>query len=692
MNKLFLSFCAGVLAVFAASPASAGDIIISEIHYNPLMILSSNGDTTSGDNFEFIELKNTGTAEVDISGYKFIAGIEFIFPAGSKVAAGGYYILSRSKLYFKMRYGINANAEYVNTAFTAEATNKLSNKGEKIVLVNTAKDTIFNMTYDTKYPWPVLADGLGFSLVPTDESADLTQSKNWRNSTEINGSPGKADPVPTTAPIYINEILANSVAPAVDSIELYNPNATAVDISGWQLSDKLGVDIKNWQLSDKLSLLQAYTFPAGTIIQPKSYLVLAQGQITAQNVVTAGNPLNFGFGLSSSGEDIYLFSTKDGSFTGYTNGFSFVPTHANKSYSRLLNSENRLIYAETEQTFGKANTVMPVPNLLVFEEIMYAPAAGQYEYVKVKNISNQAIDLKYWSISGISTNKKDFVGTLAAGESFYAVENLISPADFRTKMELPATALVFSFYGSLKNEGEEIEIKQPTNAMDSTAAYYVVETVRYDNKTPWPIVEGIGSPIIRINTAVFGNEPTNWKAGEVLFPTANITGDASAALNGTVNLSAAASTDPKGKSLTYQWVLISPSKAETQLAADQNVSFSATETGTYIVKLIVSNGTLKSYPVSFSISVLTTGNEQLANNCVSVFPTVTNDEIHLVAATDGWSYILETITGSSISEEKLTGNSAVVSLKSSKLDTGWVMVILSDSQQVYVQKVFYTGK
>lgn len=666
MNKLFTSILASVLAIIAALPAAAGDIIISEIHYNPAM-----EGTLSGDYFEFIELKNTSSAEIDISGYAFVGGITFVIPAGSKVAAGGYYVASRSKTYFKLRYGTDANAEYL--------TSKLSNKGENIVLVNVAKDTVVDVTYDGSFPWSVLANGLGFSLVPTSETADLTQSKNWRNSSGINGSPGKADPVPNYTPIYINEILANSVAPAVDSIELYNPNAVAVDISGWKLSDKLTLPL-------------AYTFPAGTIIQPNSYLVLAQGQITAPDVITAGQELNFGFGLSSAGEDVALFSAKDGALTGFSDGFSFVPTHENKSYSRLLNTENLLIYAETEMTFGKANTVFPVPSLLVFEEILYAPAFGQYEYVKIKNISNEPVDLKYWSISGISTNKIDFAGTLAAGKSFYVVENTISPADFRTKMDLVASDLVFNFYGSLKNEGEEIAIKQPTNALDSTAGYYVVEAVRYDNKSPWPIVEAIGFPIVRKNTAIFGNEPTNWKAGEILYPTAIITGAASAQLNGSVAISAASSTDPHGQSLTYSWTLTSPSGRVTTLPSSQSLDFVPTELGTYIVKLIVSNGTFDSYPASAAISVVSTGKQIVADNSLIVYPTVTDDMLYIESVSEGWSYRIETIGGSPILSGKVTGKDIAVSLKSVKLDTGWILVILTDSQETYVNKVFYTGK
>lgn len=52
-------------------------------------------------------------------------------------------------------------------------------------------------------------------------------------------------PAPATAPVtapatvlYINEVLAHTDEPQVDSLELYNPNAAAVDLTGWCISDR----------------------------------------------------------------------------------------------------------------------------------------------------------------------------------------------------------------------------------------------------------------------------------------------------------------------------------------------------------------------------------------------------------------------------------------------------------------------
>lgn len=665
MNKLIKYMYAGMFAVLSAVPAFAGDIIISEIHYNPLP-----EGTLSGDYYEFLELKNTSEAAIDISGYKFVNGITYTIPAGSVIEGGGYYILSRSKIYFNSRYGMQANAEYITT--------KLSNSGESLVLVNTANDTIIKLSYGTKFPWPALANGLGFSLVPVNESADLSQTKNWRNSAEIGGSPGKADPVQTYKTVYISEILANSVVPAVDTIELFNPNTEDIDISGWKLSDKLTLPL-------------SYTFPAGTVIKGNSYLVLAQGQIGADGLVSAGNPLDFGFGLSSTGENIYIFSTTDGNLNGFSDGFSFGPSHEGQSFSRLVNSEGRLLYEETATSFGTAN-VNPIPKLLVFEEILYAPALGQYEYLKIKNISGQSVDITNWDISGISITKAQFTGQIAADESFYAVENAITPEDFRTAMGIAASVKILNFAGALKNEGEEIALKQPTNALDTLAPYYIVEAVRYDNKAPWPIEAANGKALIRKNLHTFGNEPTNWKTSALTLPIAVITGAKSAELNQIVSYSAANSNEPNGKTLSYKWTVTTASGTVVATGTEPDIQFTTTEQGVYAIRLTVSNGTEESFPMIYSLTVLQTGDNVLEASSPIVFPTLTDDLITIQTSGEEFNYSIQSISGSTILEGKVTEKLSSISLKSATLGSGWLLITLSDSKNTYVQKVFYTDK
>ena len=60
--------------------------------------------------------------------------------------------------------------------------------------------------------------------------------------------------------IVINEALTNATPPLLDKIELFNPTGSAVDVSGWWLSDDRFVP-------------QKYQIAAGTSIAAGGYLV-----------------------------------------------------------------------------------------------------------------------------------------------------------------------------------------------------------------------------------------------------------------------------------------------------------------------------------------------------------------------------------------------------------------------------------
>ena len=93
--------------------------------------------------------------------------------------------------------------------------------------------------------------------------------------------------------VTINEVCAKNTKQTIsgglyDWIELYNGSSSAVDISGWGLSDK---DTKPYR----------YTFPEGTSIAPGGRLVIACDKDAAAN-----DPSIAPFGLSDSGETIIL--------------------------------------------------------------------------------------------------------------------------------------------------------------------------------------------------------------------------------------------------------------------------------------------------------------------------------------------------------------------------------------------------
>ena len=85
--------------------------------------------------------------------------------------------------------------------------------------------------------------------------------------------------------IVMNEIYAMGTSAAPDWIELYNPNTTAVDISGYKIYDVGG------QGGTK----PKKEIPAGTTISAKGFFVI----VTDDGSASA-------FGLSSAGEDVWF--------------------------------------------------------------------------------------------------------------------------------------------------------------------------------------------------------------------------------------------------------------------------------------------------------------------------------------------------------------------------------------------------
>lgn len=96
--------------------------------------------------------------------------------------------------------------------------------------------------------------------------------------------------------LVINEIHANPPLNSLrqEFIELYNPTTSPKDLGGWRLSS--AVD---------------FTFPAGTVVAPGSYLVIAEDPATLLDTlgVTALGP--FSGNLNSSGETVRLRDATD---------------------------------------------------------------------------------------------------------------------------------------------------------------------------------------------------------------------------------------------------------------------------------------------------------------------------------------------------------------------------------------------
>ncbi len=154
---------------------------MTEIQYHPLA-----SDTSDDKFYEFIELKNTSPQTLDLTGVRFTKGIAYLFPVGTLMNPGSFIVLASNRQHFIDRYGFEPFDEYEG---------QLDNGGERIVLIDSADDTLFSIRYNDKAPWPEAADGEGYSLVSKNRNvnSDPNDPTNWRASFAINGSPDSDD-------------------------------------------------------------------------------------------------------------------------------------------------------------------------------------------------------------------------------------------------------------------------------------------------------------------------------------------------------------------------------------------------------------------------------------------------------------------------------------------------------------------
>ena len=172
-------------------------VMISDIAY-----LTKQG----GEDLEFIGLYNPGEIPIPLDSCLFNSGVQFMFPAGSSIAAKGkiYITSNAASSFWNGKTGMVYQWE----------SGRLADEGEKIQLMNKYGKVMDQVIYDIKAPWPVpLNSQQAISLSRYD--VDNHFGENWKLSTlsEIAGIPtlstGKSIsiyPNPSTGIFTIGEL------------------------------------------------------------------------------------------------------------------------------------------------------------------------------------------------------------------------------------------------------------------------------------------------------------------------------------------------------------------------------------------------------------------------------------------------------------------------------------------------------
>jgi len=153
----------------------AGDLILSDLRITELMYHPpppAPGDPNDKDEFEFIELKNTGPNTIDLTDVSFTDGITFDFNDSSVTSLdpGDFVLVVRNRNAFESRYGTGLS-DKIAGEYKNNLQNNLANDGENVKLVDFWNGTIAEFNY--KNDWYPITDGKGFSLTMIENSDSM---------------------------------------------------------------------------------------------------------------------------------------------------------------------------------------------------------------------------------------------------------------------------------------------------------------------------------------------------------------------------------------------------------------------------------------------------------------------------------------------------------------------------------------
>ena len=427
----------------AAQPAAfAGQITIGTVEYAPA---SGNQDE------EYIQLVNPNAYAVDISGWRFASAVDYTFPSGTVIVAGGSLYVSPN-----------------SAAFRARTTGPRGGQG---------------LFVQDAYQGKLASDGEVVRLL--DPNGNLIASKAFGGET-----------------VVINELLANSHGGAKDWIELYNPSNSPVDVG-------------NWYLSNSQTNLIKYRIPVGTVIGANSYVVFNQLDqfgaafdlnhegddvyltnatgtyiVDSRDFNASDDLVTLGRYLTSEGR--YEFTALSAATLGAANAAPLVgpvviseimyhPLSGNDEYVELHNITDLPVSlydpAQPSQTWTLSGGVdYTFPTGL---EIL----AHGYAVVTGADVSTPAAEAAFRARYGIAA------GVLVKGPWDGALNNAGEDVN-------------------LNKPGE-------TDPLAGTYGHVRVDRVEYQPDYPWPVAaDGTGKFLERINDDQFGNDPVNWQASD----------------------------------------------------------------------------------------------------------------------------------------------------------------------------------
>mgnify|MGYP003288723891 FL=1 len=313
------------------------------------------------DGQKFIELYNTGNAEVDLKGWtirKYAADATdvegkynncWVAVEGIKIAAGGYLVLTADQT--DPTLGFNAGLS-AKKGVKFELVDPQGNVVDKFVRGEDADpfgEEPLSENKDASYSRVPNGTGDFAYAAPTPGEANGEKTGDIEGYTPSTGTPEQPKPEePAAAAVVFNELCGNKAYDGNKFIELFNTGDAEASLEGWTIR-KYAADATD--VEGKYNV--CWTAPAGKKLAAGAYLVLTADQTDPE--------LGFNAGLSAKKGVKFELVDADGKVVDkFVRGadvdpFGEEPLPENKeaSYSRVPNGTGEWAYAAP--TPGAAN-------------------------------------------------------------------------------------------------------------------------------------------------------------------------------------------------------------------------------------------------------------------------------------------------------------------------------------------------
>ncbi|MGL1902656.1 MAG: lamin tail domain-containing protein [Fibrobacterales bacterium] len=265
-------------------------LAINEIHYNPFDTLYQ-GDTEATDetDFQYIELKNTSSEQLNLTGVTFTQGVFYDFPDNTVIEPGELYVIATSIPDFEARYGFKPHGWMKG---------ELSKRGEPLVIKDWLGTIVDSVSYLDDSPWNAEADGEGLSLIRIDPTTGANDPLNWTASKQFSGSPNVENST-TVAPSPLQNV-------KLSEIHYHPKDSGLVDDDEYEFLEFYNTSDQELSLKDlRFTSGVNYWFPDITI-KPDSFYVIASNATEFTARYGFAPHAEYTKGLSNSGESICL--------------------------------------------------------------------------------------------------------------------------------------------------------------------------------------------------------------------------------------------------------------------------------------------------------------------------------------------------------------------------------------------------